>query len=373
MKLKIILILFAGMFLMVSCKKDVITSDEVAQNISAGDKTEGDESTGDETTGNDSTGIDPTGVELPDGNIAQDGLHNDWNTYLDGYNIQNIADAGDYLWLSTIKEVYRLEKQTGSVTHFGFENIEMPSDYSIKTIKCDQNGLPWIGAGFTGTLKLTSEGKWNLLPQVSTDLFEKGTHEILFADNGVVWTSTINILARYQGNTVETFATNGTIVSLGEDIEGNIWIGTGNYFHAHYEGLVRYDGKNWIIYNSSPTGSVPMFFNPIAGDKDGTLWMGGYEGIDNMYTNLVEFNGTDWYIYRPNFCQSPFYINEIAIDEAGTKWLATNKGLIAFRDGSWNRCDDLNSRLQSRNIFAVVIDGDGRKWIGTDQGLAVFD
>jgi len=122
MKLKILLIVFAGMFLMISCKKDNIKTDEVVENESAGDKTAEDESAGGETIGNDSIGEILTVDELPVGKIVQDGLQNKWSTCLDGYNIQNIADASDYLWLSTVKEVYRLEKRTGIVTHFGFEN-----------------------------------------------------------------------------------------------------------------------------------------------------------------------------------------------------------------------------------------------------------
>lgn len=260
---------------MVSCKKDFIKSDEVVANESTDDKSEGDGSNGDETAGNESIGDTITGYEVPVGSIIQDVPHTGLNACLDGYHIQNIADAGDYLWLSTIKEIYRFEKQSGTVTHFGFENIEMPTNYSITTIRCDKNGLPWIGSEFTGTLKMTGEGKWALLPQVTTDEFERGTHEILFAENGVVWTSTINILAKYERNTVETYSTNGSITSLGEDVEGNLWIWTANYFRCHYEGLIRYDGGNWIIYNSSPTGSIPLGFNPIVGDKNGTLWMGG--------------------------------------------------------------------------------------------------
>jgi len=72
-------------------------------------------------------------------------------------------------------------------------------------------------------------------------------------------------------------------------------------------------------------------FNPIVGDKNGTLWMGGWEGIDNMYTNLVEFDGNNWNVHKPPSCNGPFYIYEIAIDEAGKKWIAINHGLITFR------------------------------------------
>jgi len=92
-----------------------------------------------------------------------------------------------------------------------------------------------------------------------------------------------------------------------------------------------------------------------------------------MYTNLVEFDGNNWNVHKPPISDRPFYIYEIAIDEAGKKWLATNHGLITFDGSNWTMCDELNSRLQSTNVFAVVIDDDGRKWVGTDHGLAVFD
>lgn len=292
-----------------------------------------------------------------------------WATYLEGYSIGNVADAGDYLWLSTAKEVYRFEKETGNATHFDFGNLELPTDYSITTIKCDDNGLPWVGAEFTGTLEMTEEGKWILLPQVSTNEFERGTHEILFTENGTVWTSTINMLTRYQGDTVDNFTTNGSISSLAEDNEGNLWIGTANYFHGHYDGLVKYEGENWDIYNSSLTGSIPLAFTSITVDKNGTLWMGGYQGIDWLYTNLVEFDGTSWNVYDPPFHNFRFYISGIAIDDAGTKWLATNMGLVAFDGANWTTYNVSNSGMPSDEVYSILIDPDGTKWIGTGNGL----
>ncbi|MFC0878314.1 T9SS type A sorting domain-containing protein [Saccharicrinis sp. FJH2] len=304
--------------------------------------------------------------------FAQNQSNPDWNTYLEGYSVVDIADAGNYLWFTNYKEVYRFEKLTGNTTHFAFEDMELSRDYSIPTIICDNNGLPWIGVEFTGTLKMTEEGKWFLLPQVSTDAFERGTHEILVTENGAVWTSTINILTRYKENNVESYTTNGSIISLAEDAEGSIWIGTANYFHGHYDGLVKYDGKNWTIYNSSMTGSIPLAFSSIAIDKHGALWMGGYEGIDHPYTDLVEFDGTSWIVYYAPFHNHPFYIREIAIDEVGTKWLATNHGLMTFDGSDWTTYNVLNSELPSDNVYSIIIDSNGTKWLGTANGLVTI-
>ena len=66
-KLRIILIVFAGVFLMVFCKKVFIKSDEVVANESTDDKSERDGSNGDETTGNESNGGTITGYEVPVG------------------------------------------------------------------------------------------------------------------------------------------------------------------------------------------------------------------------------------------------------------------------------------------------------------------
>jgi ligand-binding sensor domain-containing protein len=373
MKLKIILFVFVGMFILVSCKKEFIKTIAISENDSIEADSKGDDPSEVSFSEDESPGDAISGDEVPDNSFAGDIIPQDRITYLDGYRISNIADAGDYLWLSTIKEVYRLEKQTGTVVHFGFDNIEMPADYSISTIKCDENGLPWIGSRYTGTLKMTEEGKWVILPPVSTDEFERGTSHILFAYKCVVWISTINILAKYQGDMMETFTTNGSITSIQRDNEGNIWIGTADFFRGRFDGLVKFDGENWTVYDSSPIGSIPLIFGSIVIDKNGILWMGGYGGIDFPYSYLVEFDGTNWHAYRPINCTGTFIIYQIAIDKAGNKWLATNRGLITFDGSSFNRCDDLNSRLKSTIVFAVEIDNDGKKWVGTENGLAVFD
>ncbi len=297
-----------------------------------------------------------------------------WTNYFDDMEISSLADCGDFIWFTTGSEVYRFTKQTGKAMHFDFGEIEFPSNYNITTIKCDINGLPWIGAEYTGTLKMTEEGRWMLLPQECVDNeFEKGTHEILISKNGTIWTSTINKLSRYQEDAVDHFTTNGTIISLAEDIEENIWIGTAKFLRSHYDGLVKYDGEHWTIYNSSSTGSKPLAFNSIIVDNNGTLWMAGYNGIDDPYTNLVEFDGLNWNVYSPPFNNLPFYINEIAIDSDGVKWLSTNKGLVAFNGSEWITYNTSNSEIPSNSVHQIIIDTEGIIWIATEKGLSALN
>lgn len=302
---------------------------------------------------------------------AQNIQNLEWTTYLQEYTITDIADAGDYLWLAAGKEVIKFEKATSNLSHYGFGNIDMSPDYSITTIKCSENGLPWVGASFTGTIRMSEDKKWILLPPVSKDQFERGTNEILLAGIDTVWTASLTIISRYCGEKVDTFRTNGSITSLAKDIEGNLWIGTANFLAGHYDGLVKFDGENWTIFNSSPTGITPALgFGEIAIGANGTMWMSGYLGIMNPYTYLIKFDGINWDVYKPNPpFEIPFYINRIVIDKAGIKWLATNQGLVGFDGTKWVTYNESNSGLPSSNIYSILIDADQTKWLGTNKGL----
>ena len=59
------------------------------------------------------------------------------------------------------------------------------------------------------------------------------------------------------------------------------------------------------------------------------------------------------------------YINAMAIDESGCKWLATNDGLVKFDGANWVTYNDDNSDLPEDCIIALTIDDDNNKWIGS--------
>ena len=312
----------------------------------------------------------------------------EWKTYLKGYEIEHLADAGNYLWLTNEKDVIKFYKNTGNAVYFNLDNIETPPDYRITSIACTENGLPWVGVDYTGVLKMNEDKQWIVLPPVPEPKFVN-VGDILIADTDTVWTwmntntpfsislggtfSTAleemeTILVRYQGNSVETFTIDKPISSLTEDNDGNLWIGEWNWTTST---LVKYDGENWTTFNCpQELGPSPKSFTEITFDELGNFWMAGHFGIMGG-DNLIKFNGTEWQTYALPEPSTGIY--SLAHQDDGVIWLGTNNGLMKFSDLQWTVYQFEYLKLPSNKVNSIVIDADGTKWIGTDNGLAAFN
>ncbi len=142
---------------------------------------------------------------------------------------------------------------------------------------------------------------------------------------------------------------------------GNKWFGTG-------AGLVKYDGTNWTVYNSSNSGLPNNTIKSIKIDSTGNKWLGTYGG------GLVKFDDTHWSVFSTSNSNLPDnYIVSVSIDGSGTKWIGTlYGGLAKYDDKSWTIYNRSNSGLPENYVSSILIDSNGRKWIGTNGGLAVF-
>ena len=94
------------------------------------------------------------------------------------------------------------------------------------------------------------------------------------------------------------------------DQSDNKWIGT------YDDGLVKYDGTNWTVYNMANSGLPSNAVQCITADQSNNLWIGvGY---------LVKFDGTNWTIYTTSNSGLPkAEVSCISIDESGNKWIGT--------------------------------------------------
>ncbi|MDP4266673.1 MAG: two-component regulator propeller domain-containing protein [Bacteroidota bacterium] len=153
------------------------------------------------------------------------------------------------------------------------------------------------------------------------------------------------------------------IRSIAVDKEGDKWFGT-------YNGLVKFDGINWSIYNKSNSGLPVNSVLSLAIDKEGNKWIGTYNG------GLVKFDGVNWKVYNIKNSSLPDnIILSIAIDKEGNKWIGTNfHGLVKFDGENWTTYNTNNSGLPDNQIRSIAVDKEGNKWIGTYQGgLSKFD
>ncbi|MFN8359596.1 MAG: T9SS type A sorting domain-containing protein [Candidatus Kapaibacterium sp.] len=205
--------------------------------------------------------------------------------------------------------------------------------------------------------------------------------------NGTIWAGTDKGLARLSGTEWTVFdLTNSTIgveVITGIAVSGQIiWIGTQN-------GLAKYDGSLWTRITPQNSTMPAAYVWSMAAEANGSLWLGlGQKrsssfkavidfGMTDGMIGLAKFDGVTWNLY--NNSNSPMnsnnYINSIAIDKHGNKWIATKAygtrssnyylegcGLLKFDNTTWTAYTSKNSPLPSDEVEWVGTDNDNNVW-----------
>lgn len=189
----------------------------------------------------------------------------------------------------------------------------------------------------------------------------------------------------FQRLSIEDGLSQSTILSIIQDKEGFIWLGTGN-------GLNKYDGYKFSIYTNNPYDSTSISDNAITSileDKNGKIWIGTQTGILNKYNKLTDSferftikNTLDsipeqkgkYYDYPIIFSRNDnSAITAIEEDENNNLWLGTwGKGICRFNKSTgdvkhfYNNPKNPNG-LSYNRIREIVIDN-GIMWVGTFGG-----
>jgi sugar lactone lactonase YvrE len=242
--------------------------------------------------------------------------------------------------------------------------------FGYKEITCfaEENEFIWLGTDGGGVIKLNKRtGDFKIYGAWNTGLPSHYIRSMIIDKDGNKWFCTAEGLVKFDGvNWIvydrQTSELPGDdVLSIAIDKQGNKWIGT-------LEGLVKFDGRNWTVYNTSNSGLPSNYVNAIAIDGQGNKWIGTWDG------GLAKFDGRNWTVYNTSNSGLPSnYVNAIAIDGQGNKWIGTNSGLVKFDGVNWSLYNTSNSKLPSNFVYAIAIDEQGNKWIGTNRGLTKFD
>lgn len=156
-----------------------------------------------------------------------------------------------------------------------------------------------------------------------------------------------------------------TVFCIYQDKTGFMWFGTQN-------GLNRYDGHAFKVYNHNPRDNESLshdYVLTICEDSNGILWIGTWGGGLNKFDRETE----KFSIYR-NDQNKPDSLSDnnvraICEDLSGNLWVATDRGVNKF-DTTGKKITPYHA---DKRINSILRDKSGTLWMGTDKGLYYYN
>lgn len=145
------------------------------------------------------------------------------------------------------------------------------------------------------------------------------------------------------------------IAAFHEDADGNLWVG------SYTTGLSRW-WNGWAQRIGSQRGLTDPFVWSVARGPDQRVWFGTATGLWRL-----DAQGTPVLVSSTLALPNSAVYN-LYFDRDGLAWLGTRSGM-ALWDGTELRQPELWSPLRQAQVNAVLEQGTGRHWIGTSAGL----
>jgi len=128
------------------------------------------------------------------------------------------------------------------------------------------------------------------------------------------------------------------------------------------------DTTIWINYH---TGRVPIpsdYLSSIVIEKGYIKWMGSLD------SGLIRFDDKDWTVYNTSNSILPGnQINSVAIDDFGSLWICTNYGVVKKDGDNWILYNTQNSGLPDNKVLSVSCDGVNIAFGTMNKGLVIYD
>jgi signal transduction histidine kinase/DNA-binding response OmpR family regulator/ligand-binding sensor domain-containing protein len=279
-------------------------------------------------------------------------------------------DKSDRLWIAGDGLLLNFDTNTENILNFNENNLlkSVISSQQTQEILIDKTNILWLGTLNYGLFKLDLES------------------HTFFNSNEFLKTNSTNPFHSYP------------ILSMCEDLRGNIWIGTqgdGGIALLKSEELKQsisdISKDTWVFnYLSSKNQkyNLPQLFEVkrLMSDRNGNLWVGAKEGLSSIkYSeNLDSFKIKTFDSIKDNdgkIIKNPVFALEE--DKNGNIWAGYwNSGLVkiafnqeknSYKTTSFNPIPNNDNSLSNNYVRDILEDNKGNIWVGTIGGLNKLD
>lgn len=268
-------------------------------------------------------------------------------------SLELMYDSQDRLWIGTTKEGVYVKGALGQLTNMNTQSGL--TNNRVLTLFEDKDFNIWVGTN--GGVARFRKVPFNTL-SIEEGLSSKFVRAAYQSKNSKIWIATSEglDLVDYSTRKVSaSFLPEQYVLSLGEDMNNNILVGT------YTDGVFIQNGDTFIPFQNTEKGLPSNEVRAIAVDLNNTIWIGTADG-------LVKVNKDESLLYqRMNGVKSDF-ITAISLIN-GYVWVGTSQGFYKIGlDGIAIPFSEPN--FVANHVFSFLHDEfTDDIWISTDAGL----
>ena len=258
------------------------------------------------------------------------------------------------IWIVTDDGLFQLPDRQAQRAIRVDGTVAIPA-MAVHALAQTADGTVWVGGSRLVAIRGRVATEYPLVGEYS----ETRVKSILQTRDGAVWVGTVSGLQRLPpgaASFVRFDGVQGTVRTLRETTDGTLWIGTiGQGAYMLHDGRLSVVGAQPDEYLKLPSKTVLSLFE----DAERNVWMGTQAGVVRFSRSLVQL------VPLPNASDSDF--ETISQDQNGALWVAgTRLSHLVNGVATPTNFEGLHG-ARVRNVFRAK---DGTLWIGTDgRGL----
>lgn len=190
------------------------------------------------------------------------------------------------------------------------------------------------------------------------------TRNVLQDKNGDIWLATFEGIVRYNGKEFINQSNKYSLwkeraFSILEDSRGDLWFGMIG------AGVYHYDHKVFTNYTMED-GLGDNKVEAMVEDDDGSVWFGHTDGV-------TRYDGHEFKSFRAESGLEKDVVHSIMKDRTGRLWIGSTNAGVTIYDGTTFKIFTKEDGSTFQNVRMIMEDAQGNIWFGGNDGLNRYD